>query len=198
MAAFDYDDMRRVFLEKACKLRTSDIQSAYMHLSSGRSESEVAFLNRANVPTSFAESTGYAYTRPENYKIEQLALGANSKKSTLGAIGIKDMTLELTVPKTGSTSDFEPSRLCVEVTLYSGKFKLSSDETTSIPVVISVKPSLNNTKVYEVTIRNEKLIFDLSDYSKERFGDNDIVALIVVKYQTKSIICFFKVFLVLN
>ena len=49
-----------------------------------------------------------------------------------------------------------------------------------------MKPSLNNTKVYEVTIRKEKLIFDLSDYSKERFGNSDIVALIVVKYQTAS------------
>ncbi len=186
MAAFDYDDMRRVFLEKACKLRTSDVQSAYMHLSSGRKESEVASLNRVCAPTSFAVTAGYAYTRPEKSKSEQMALAAGSKKSSLGSIGVKDLALALTVPKTGSTADFEPSRVCVEVTLYSGKFKLCSDETTSTPVVVSVKPSLNNTKVYEVTIRKEKLIFDLSDYSKERFGNSDIVALIVVKYQTAS------------
>jgi hypothetical protein len=41
MMAKDYDDMRRVFLDGPSKLLTSDIQSAFMHLTSARSENQV-------------------------------------------------------------------------------------------------------------------------------------------------------------
>lgn len=179
MQAFDFDDMRRVFLEHPCKLYTSDIQSAYMHLFSGRKESEVPFLNKSTQKT-FSKNNGY-YTKP-NQRDQQ----TNAKKTNLNPIGLKDMHLTLTIPKTGSTADFDPTRLSVEVTLYSGKYKLSQDETTSIPQVTNVKASLNNTKMYEMSISNERIIFDISTYDKDRFGNNDILALIVVKYQTQN------------
>lgn len=95
MAAFDYDEMRRVFLEQPSKLHTSDIQSAFMHLSSGRKESEVAFLNKSG-SQSFAKNTGY-YTKPADK--EKAAL-SNTKKSTLDPIGLKDFNMLLIVPKT--------------------------------------------------------------------------------------------------
>ena len=180
MCAFDHDEMRKVFLEKACKLKTSNIQSAYMHLSSGRKENEIPFLNK-NSAHSVVEKTNAYYTQPN--EIEKIT---NAKKSNLTPIGIKDIHLFLTMPMLTITSDFDPNRLVVEVNIFSGKFKLSSDETTSVPIVLSVKPSINTTKVFEMAIKNEQLIFDLSTYDKDRFGNNDIVAIIAVKYQTDS------------
>lgn len=94
MAAFDFDDMRRVFLEHPSKLHTSDIQSAFMHLSSGRKESEISFLNKSN-SQAIAKTNGY-YTKPD-------AGGENSsKKSNLDPIGFKNFQMTLIVPKTVS------------------------------------------------------------------------------------------------
>jgi hypothetical protein len=91
MAAFDFDDMRRVFLEHPSKLRTADIQSAFMHLSSGRKESEISFLNKSSTQ-SIAKNTGY-YTKPTANG------GSNSKKSNLDPIGFKNFQFTIIVPK---------------------------------------------------------------------------------------------------
>ena len=48
------------------------------------------------------------------------------------------------------------------------------------------KPSLNNTKFYEAKIPKDKLIFDLEGYDQEKYGTNDIVATVALKYHTKS------------
>ncbi len=78
-----------MFLDEPCKLYTSDIQSAFMHLSSGRKESEVTFLNRRDTENAF-DYTGY-YARPDD--------PASLKKSVLEPIGFKDIDLTLLVPK---------------------------------------------------------------------------------------------------
>ena len=90
LLAHDYEDMRRVFLEEPSKLYTSDIQSAYMHLSSGRKESEIPFLNKRD-KDSLSKITGY-YTRPSE-ESKQI------KRSILDPIGFKDIKMSLTIPK---------------------------------------------------------------------------------------------------
>ena len=86
LRARDHDEMRRVFIEQPCKLYTSDIQSAFMHLSSGRKESDVEFLNRRDKDF---DNTGY-YARPEE---------TTRKKTLLDPISIRDLNLTLVVPK---------------------------------------------------------------------------------------------------
>ena len=91
MNAQDHDQMRRVFLEQPCRLYTADIQSAFMHLTSGRKENEVPSLNRKiNEPVS--KSVGYFVKSNE--------MSANPRKrSVLDPIGIKDIRLTLILPK---------------------------------------------------------------------------------------------------
>lgn len=84
MKAKDHDDMRRVFLEGPYRLLTADIQSAFMHLSSGGKENEVAFLNTLELN----DDGGY-YAKLEGSK----------SKSILDPIGIKDIHLKLVIPK---------------------------------------------------------------------------------------------------
>jgi hypothetical protein len=46
MKASNYDEMRKVFLDGPSKLYTSDIQTAFMYLCTGRKENEIASLNK--------------------------------------------------------------------------------------------------------------------------------------------------------
>ena len=91
MKARDHDQMRRVFLEQPCRLYTADIQSAFMHLTSGRKENEVPALNRKiNEPV----------RHPTGYFMRANETSANSRKrSMLDPIGMKDIRLTLILPK---------------------------------------------------------------------------------------------------
>jgi hypothetical protein len=79
-------------LEAPSQLFTADIQSAFMHLSSGRKESEVAYLNRARSNSDPINANGY-YTRPD------ASIASNTKKSLLDPFIIKDIHLKLVIPK---------------------------------------------------------------------------------------------------
>lgn len=61
-----------------------------MHLTSGRKESEVSYLNRRDRDL-IADNVGY-YARPDKQAVK--------KKHVLDPIGIKDINLKLIVPKT--------------------------------------------------------------------------------------------------
>lgn len=89
MTAKNHDEMRKVFLEEPCKLFTSDIQSAFMHLSSGRKESEIAYLNRRDKDLNVTDTVNGYYTRPD----------ADRRKSTINSFYIKDINLKLIIPK---------------------------------------------------------------------------------------------------
>ena len=95
MMARDHEEMRRVFLDEPCKLYTADIQSAFMHLSSGRKENEVAYLNRRDKDI-VLDTTGY-YARPNDL--------SRPRKTILDPIGIKDINLRLVIPKLVSHFD---------------------------------------------------------------------------------------------
>ena len=98
LRASDYDEMRRVFLEEPCKLYTSDIQSAFMHLTSGGRESDVPGLNRRN-----NESVHSNYHDDiDNYDTYNKYLNPNfglKKKQTMEPIALKNFKLSLVVPK---------------------------------------------------------------------------------------------------
>lgn len=51
---------------------------------------------------------------------------------------------------------------------------------------MNIKSSLNNTKLYEAKVPKDKLIFDLEDYDQHKYGVNDIIAIVALKYTTKS------------
>ncbi len=100
MQASDYDEMRRVFLEHPCKLYTSDIQSAFMHLTSGGRETDVAGLNRRNNASVTSrhdndddDGSGDNYNKYLNPGI------ATKKKHSLEPIALKNFKLVLVVPK---------------------------------------------------------------------------------------------------
>lgn len=82
-----------VFLEAPCQLFTSDIQSAFMHLSTGRKEVEIAYLNRAhqNIFIDAVLNDEY-YARPDHDK-------RSSSSSQLEPFLIKDLSLRLVIPK---------------------------------------------------------------------------------------------------
>lgn len=148
-----------------------------MHLSSGRKENEVPYLNRKDLDL-VTEKTGY-YTRPNNQ--------SNKKKSILDPIGIKDINLKLVVPKQGITADFDPSRIIVDASLFYGNVKLSQKQTQSVPLVKDIRVSLKDTKTYEISLVNDNLLFDIPEIDLERDNvDKDVFTLIIIKYQTLS------------
>ncbi len=173
----DYDEMRRVFLDEPSKLYTSDIQSAYMHLSSGGKENEVPYLNKRD-KDSLSKITGY-YTRPTD-QLKQI------KRSILDPIGFKNIKLTLVIPKYGATQDFDPSRIVIDATLYYGSLKLTHKSTQSIPLVRDIRSTLNETKTYNIDILNESLVFNMSEFSQEANESNEIFTFITVKYHTST------------
>lgn len=94
MMANDYDEMRMVFLNGPSKLHTSDIQSAFMHLSSGRKEGEVVYLNKSGT-NSFSKDTGY-YTRAS---VDGNNSILNAKLSKLESFGLEDFMFSIIVPE---------------------------------------------------------------------------------------------------
>lgn len=102
MQAKDYDDMRRVFLEEPYKLYTADIQSAFMHLTSGGREDVVAGFNRRN-----NESLNNGADDSDKFDNYNKYLNSNlnsKKKPTLEPFALKNFKLMLIVPKQVSKS----------------------------------------------------------------------------------------------
>lgn len=92
----------KVFLESPCELYTADIQSAFMHLSTGRKENEIAYLNRAhssnhllNTLNGGGSSEAY-YAKPDGQGSNPANRGG---KSLLEPFMIKNITLKLIIPK---------------------------------------------------------------------------------------------------
>lgn len=87
--------------------------------------------------------------------------------------------------KKGLTADFDPSRLQVEICIFYGDMKLSQKQTQSIPLVKDIKSSMQETKTYEISVLNDKLLFEISKLEIDR-DPNDLFAIIIVKYQSIS------------
>ncbi|CAF0718895.1 unnamed protein product [Brachionus calyciflorus] len=174
MRARDHDEMRKVFFEGPHKLLTADIQSAFMHLSSGRKENEVAYLNTRETG-SVNDINGY-YAKLDGQKT----------RSVLDPIGVKDIFMKLVVPKQSSTSDFDSSRIIVEIILYHGKKRINRKQTTSIPNIKDIKPTIKDAKIYELMIPNERIIFEMSELNQESSDSKGVFALVIVKHQNSS------------
>lgn len=96
MKANDYDGMRRVFLEDACKLFTSDIQSAYMHLKSGGREREISSFNKRNNDMAWNKDSEVLDDADYNKYIKSKAL---KKKNIFDPIAFKNFRMVLVVTK---------------------------------------------------------------------------------------------------
>jgi hypothetical protein len=96
MKSNNYDDMRRVFLEEPSNLYTSDIQSGFMHISSGRKENEISQLNKRN-QIKKVDALVQRQRRLKDNPTEKTAI--NRKKVNLDPIGLKEMRLTLIIPK---------------------------------------------------------------------------------------------------
>ena len=60
----------------------------------------------------------------------------------------------------GITGDFDPSRVSIGATLYYGDKKLAFRATDGLSLVKNIKPSLQDTKTYDLDIP-EMILFDL-------------------------------------
>ena len=81
-------------------------------------------------------------------------------------------------------SDFDPNRVTCEFTLYYGELKLGQKPTDSIPLVKDIRSSLYDSKTYDLTIMNDKIVFDVFEFDQEPYALKDVFALVVVKYLT--------------
>ena len=100
MMANDYDEMRMVFLNGPSNLHTSDIQSAFMHLSSGRKEGEVVYLNKSGT-NSFSKDTGYytkASSNNDNVRFDKI--------SKLEPFGLENFKFSIVVPEVVSYNKY--------------------------------------------------------------------------------------------
>lgn len=86
------------------------------------------------------------------------------------------------------TADFDPNRVRVEISIYYGNSRLVQKQTLSIPLVKDIKSSQQETKLYEISLLNDKLLFDVSGsyHQDSNNTSKDIYALIVVKYKSIS------------
>jgi len=182
MKANDYDGMRRVFLEDACKLNTADIQSAYMHLKSGGREREVSAFNKRNNEMTSNRNGDVNQDADYNKYIKSKAY---KKKNIFDPIAFKNFKMILFVPKQGVTLDFDPSRVALIMTLYYGDHKLSQKFSENISLVKDIKPSFQESRSYEIELP-DTIIFDLTNFNSDisASGFNDIFVLITLKFKT--------------
>ena len=119
------------------------------------------------------------YARPEGAVVR--------KVSVPKPIGFRDFALHLIVPMYGPTSDFDVGKLAIEIDVYNGETMLYKKQTFGAPKVIDVKPSLDDTKTYELTLSTEKLAFNFAqlDLAEKDLNDS-LLALIIVKYQNSG------------
>ena len=56
--------------------------------------------------------------------------------------------------------------------------------TDSIPLVKDIRSSLYDSKTYDLTIMNDKIVFDVFEFDQEPYALKDVFALVIVKYLT--------------
>lgn len=47
-----------------------------------------------------------------------------------------------------------------------------------------IKTSLQETKTYDLSILNDKLVFDVTEFDQEPYGYKDVFSFVIVKYNT--------------
>ncbi len=84
MQATDYDGMRKIFLEDPCRLYTSDIQTAFVHLALKHGDPKyIPIMNRRLHSSKSMDYTQYISSKQKIYFDE---------------IGVKNISLSLTIP----------------------------------------------------------------------------------------------------
>ena len=70
----------------------------------------------------------------------------------------------------------------MDVIIYYGIQKLIQKQTTAVPLVKDITSSLQDTKKYDLTILNEKLVFNVSEFDQDPNAQKEIYAILYVKY----------------
>jgi len=70
----------------------------------------------------------------------------------------------------------------VDVIIYYGNTKLVQKQTTAVPLVKDITSSLQETKKYDLTILNEKLVFNISEFDQDPNAQKEVYAILYVKY----------------
>ena len=55
-------------------------------------------------------------------------------------------------------------------------------QTTAVPLVRDITSSLQETKKYDLTILNEKLVFNISEFDQDPNAQKEVYAILYVKY----------------
>ncbi len=55
-------------------------------------------------------------------------------------------------------------------------------QTTAVPLVKDITSSLQETKKYDLTILNEKLVFNISEFDQDPNAQKEVYAILYVKY----------------
>lgn len=88
LVATDYDQMRKVFLEEPCLLHTADVQSAFIHLAIKKADPRaIPAMNQRYYPNKASDQL-----RTDHKLIP------NRKQTFLETIGVKDISLTLSIP----------------------------------------------------------------------------------------------------
>ena len=66
--------------------------------------------------------------------------------------------------------------------IYYGNTKLVQKQTTAVPLVKDITSSLQETKKYDLTILNEKLVFNISEFDQDPNAQKEVYAILYVKY----------------
>ena len=150
LVATDYDQMRKVFLEEPCLLHTADVQSAFIHLAIKKADPKaIPAMNQRYYPNKASDQL-----RTDHKLIP------NRKQTFLETIGVKDISLTLSIPSNlqlvrrkkkqkneekfrlffvvkdvGTKQDFDVRSIIVEIQVYGGGEKIGDVSTGSLPVL---------------------------------------------------------------
>lgn len=70
--------------------------------------------------------------------------------------------------------------------MFYGSQRLGKKQTTQIPSIKDVKPSIKESKTYELMIPAEKLVFEMSELKQEVHDSKGVFAIIIIKYPSLS------------
>jgi hypothetical protein len=80
----------------------------------------------------------------------------------------------------------------VDVIIYYGIQKLIQKQNTAVQLLKDITSSLQDTKKYDLTILNEKLVFNVSEFDQDPNAQKEIYAILYVKYNNVCKLCFKK------
>lgn len=77
--------------------------------------------------------------------------------------------------------------------MYYGSERLGKKQTSQIPGIKDIKPSIKESKKYDMMFPGEKLVFEMSELKQGINDSKSVFALILIKYPSLSkVLIFFR------